>query len=92
MLLGNARAYRYAANGIADEEIVSEQGGSCMLLCGKVQRQCMYRVGHIDGGGCYETVKKLLREGETWQEPLADSAEADIFAACRDKSRRKIQR
>lgn len=52
----------------------------------------MCRAGHIDGGECYETVKKLLREGETWQEPLADSAEADIFAACRDKSRRKIQR
>ena len=37
------------------------------------EKQCVYRAGHIDGGGCYETVKKLLREGETWQEPLADS-------------------
>lgn len=61
-----------------------------------VMRQSLEAVyvpaGHIDGGGCYETVKKLLQEGETWQEPLADSAEADIFAACRDKSRRRIQR
>ena len=38
----------------------------------------MCRAGRIDGGGCYETVKRLLREDETWQEPLADSAEAVI--------------
>ena len=37
MLLGDARAYRYSANGIADEEIVSEQGWSCIPLFGKMK-------------------------------------------------------
>ena len=35
MLLGDARAYRYAANWIADEEIVSEQGACAYRYAAK---------------------------------------------------------